>query len=93
MYKDQARQREANKRASKRYRAKFKGMTPEGMTRRDTVIPTQSHNPLMVGYVPPKKHAFIQKGLRAGGGGGRGRETMIIKTGCSYIYNILSQKI
>ena len=56
MYKDKDKQREAVKLATRRYRSKgiteipvtFKGVIPA------TVIPKQSHNPMMVGYVPPR---------------------------------------
>ncbi len=62
-YKDKEKQREAVRLATSRYRQKLKGIT--GITA--TVIPCdthsvilkadikeQSHNPRMVGYVPPR---------------------------------------
>ncbi len=63
-YKDKDRQREAVKRATRRYRERRQGITASNKTS-DTVIPEQSipvipskpeqqsYNPMMVGYVPP----------------------------------------
>ncbi len=77
MYKDKEKQREANRKAAKRYRDNKKGMTTESNTITPvipsntlSVIPDtgyqrnyeiqahkpepQSHNSMMVGYVPPE---------------------------------------
>lgn len=60
MYKDKARQREANRQAARRYRAKkgmTQGMTQQGVTAGESIIPkSQSHTPAMVGYVPSAGH-------------------------------------
>ncbi len=84
MYKDKAKQRQAVKEATRRYRANLKGITepdsaviPVIPTMQTSVIPSeqrtginsmitpraklppkpQSHNSMMVGYVPPKPKA------------------------------------
>ena len=58
MYKDKEKQKESNRLAAKRYRVRRKGMTDEVINvipdSNTSVIPAQSHNPMMVGYVPPK---------------------------------------
>ena len=59
MYKDSDRQRRAVREATRRYRARLKGITPQkpNVIPCDTrdVIPKQSINPMMVGYEPPRK--------------------------------------
>ena len=62
MYKNKDKQREAVKQATRRYRAKgITRVSPvQGITvvnEQDDVIPEQSTNPMMVGYVPPRGEA------------------------------------
>lgn len=59
MYKDKDRQRQAVREATRRYRAKLKGITPNAVIPLNDVIPSdthkepepQSYNSMMVGYV------------------------------------------
>ena len=60
MYKDKDKQREAVKLAVRRHRANHKGhavIPDKDVIPLDAkpVIPKQSYNPMMVGYVPPIK--------------------------------------
>lgn len=55
MYKDKDRQREAVKLATRRYRRRVSHKVGSlKVSQAKSVIPTQSHNPMMVGYVPPQ---------------------------------------
>lgn len=54
MYKDKAKQRDAVKLATRRYRAKQKVSQGITVSQEEMVIPKQSHNPMMVGYEPPR---------------------------------------